>query len=419
MIGNYICALDISSSKISAAVAEIKKKHIANIFFEILPSRGINRGEVVDSVSLISSIESVLKNLKNKSRINIKFIYANISGANIITRHSHAIIPLAERGNKVITLDDIRKVNEQARILGSSLEEEIIHRIAHNYAIDSNNDILNPLGLYSHKLQVDLYLICAKLSFLQNLTRAVNHAGYEIKNLFFSGLATSKAIFSKEFKEGQVLLCDIGADITELLLFKDGILKNVEILSLGGDDLTLQLQEALKVSFDLAEDVKRSHANVGDYSQIDKEKEILIKQNNVYKPIKQRIVSEILNPKAEQICNSIKDAVEKMASCDKINHFVAVGRTVMLEGFLEMLENKLKVPVKIGRIADPDINSCLNVNKDNFISGQKYLVYVTSLGIICQALYGQSAQILPAYQPTSNPILNTINKFKEIYQEYF
>lgn len=419
MISNYICALDISSTKISAAVAEIKKKRITNIFFETLPSRGINRGEVVDSLSLISSIESVLKNLKNKSRINIKFIYANISGANIITRHSHAIIPLAERGNKVITLDDIRKVNEQARILGSSLEEEIIHRIAHNYAIDSNNDILNPLGLYSHKLQVDLYLICSKLTFLQNLTRAVNHAGYEIKNLFFSGLATSKAIFSKEFKERQVLFCDIGADITELLLFKDGILKNVEILSLGGDDLTLQLQEALKVSFDLAEDIKRSHANVGDYSQIDKEKEILIKQNNVYKPIKQGIVSEILNPKAEQICNSIKDAVEKMAACNKINHFVAVGRTVMLEGFLEMLENKLKVPVKIGRIADPGITSCININKDNFISGQKYLAYVTSLGIICQALYGQSAQILPAYQPTSNPILNTINKFKEIYQEYF
>ncbi len=203
MLTNYICALDISCGKISAAVAEIKKKHIANIFFETLsPNKGIKEGAIVDSMELTASIGHILKNLKAKSGINIKSICTDISGMDIAARHSRAIIPLAERGNKVITMSDIQQVNEQARILGSSLDEEIIHRIIHNYAIDSNNNILNPLGLYSHRLEVDLYLICAKLSFVQALNRAVNQAGYEIKDLFFSGLATSKAVFSQGVKEG-------------------------------------------------------------------------------------------------------------------------------------------------------------------------------------------------------------------------
>ncbi|MDD4894825.1 MAG: cell division FtsA domain-containing protein, partial [Candidatus Omnitrophica bacterium] len=340
-----------------------------------------------------------------------------ISGLDITTKHSRAIIPLAERGNKVITQSDIQQVDEQARILGSSLEEEIIHRIPHNYAIDSNANILSPLGLYSHRLEVDLYLVCAKLSFVQGLSRAVSQAGYEIKSLFLSGLATSQVIFNKELKKGLTILCDIGSDITELLLFRDGVLKDVVILPVGGDDLTAQLEEKLKISFDLAEDVKVSWGSAGDYSQLNNNKEILLKQNNAYKPISQRLVSEILTPRSKLICQAIKDAVEKIVPCDEIDNFVAVGRAVLLEGFLETLENNLGISVKLGRITNPNIIPW--VNKDNTISGQRYLTYITSLGIICQALYHPKPQNVSIYRPTSNPILNTVNKVKEIYQEYF
>ncbi|MDD4980411.1 MAG: cell division protein FtsA [Candidatus Omnitrophica bacterium] len=416
MFNNYICALDISSSKISAVAAEIKSRHIANIFFETASSKGVKKGAVVNSIDLTGSIGNTLKSLKAKSGMNIKFIYASISGLDIVTKHSGAIIPLAERGNKVITTSDIRQVNEQARILGSSMDEEIIHQITHNYAIDSNNNISNPLGLYSHRLEVDLYLICAKLSFIQSLIRATNQAGYEIKDVFFSGLCTSEAVFNEDLKKGKAILCDIGSDITELLLFKDGVFKDMRILSVGGDDLTLQLSEKLKIPFDLAEDIKRSHGAIGDYSQTGHDKEVLIKQDNMYKPINQKAACEILTSAAKLICQDIKEALTKMCPIDDVNHFIATGRAVLLEGFLETLENTIGTSVKLGRITNPHIISWANNNE---LLGQKYLTHTTSLGIICHLLGGRKPQFLPDYQTTRNPILNTINKFKEIYQEYF
>jgi len=417
MLNNYICALDISSSKIAAVVAEIKKKHIADIFFEVVPARGMKKGTIVNSIDLVGSITSVLKNLRAKSRINIKSIYTSISGMDIVTKHSGAVIPLTERGNKVITLADVQKANEQARILGSNLDEEIIHQITHGYAIDSHNNILNPLGLYSHRLAVDLYLICGKLSFIQSLVRTVNQAGYEIKDVFLTGLATSQAVFNEEHKKGLALLCDVGSDITELLLFRDGVLKDVRILSLGGDDLTLHLSEKLKMPFDLAQDIKQSQGILGDYNQIDANKETLVKQNNAYKPLNQRAVCEILTPQAKLICQDIKDAAEKLVSLDELSNFITTGRAVLLEGFLETLENILGISVKLGRLTNPRLVSL--ANKDNALLGQKYLTYITSLGIICQALCEQQPQLLPNYQPIRNPVLKTISKVKEIYQEYF
>ncbi len=57
--------------------------------------------------------------------------------------------------------------------------------------------------------------------------------------------------------------------------------------------------------------------------------------------------------------------------------------------------------------------------EDKVLSGQKYLTYLTALGMVCTALQGKSAGISPAYRPTKNLILKAVNRFKEVYQEYF
>jgi len=424
MFNSYICALDIGCSKITACVMQIQARRVTNLFFESLVSKGIKKGVVVDSIDLVNTLSRILKNLKDKSGINIKSVYANICGQEITTKYSHAVIPLAERGNKVITAADINKVNEQARILGSSLDEEIIHRVPFSYTIDAASGLVNPLGLYSHRLEVDLFLICAKLFSIQSLTRAVNQSGYEIKDLFLSGIATSEVIFNEENKEGINILCDIGSDMTEILIFNNAALKHIEVVSIGGNDLTEELAQALKIPFDLAEDVKRSYGMVGDYSQAKKENEILVKKNDVYKTIKQADVCDIVNAKAKSICEAIKERIDKAIPYSQINSFVVVGRSILLEGFLETLENTLGIPVKVGRISLPlgaryakEIAAL--INKDPSLAGQKYIKYISSIGIVCNALWNLQSQAIFSQGPQRNPIFGVINKVKEVYQEYF
>jgi len=417
MLNNYICVLDIGSSKISAAVAQFKKRKLASIYFDSIPVKGIREGVIVDSIGLIGSVSKVLKSLKAKSGINIKFVSVNISGQDIITKHSRAIIPLAERGNKVINVSDMQRATEQARILGSNLEEEIIHMIPSSYTIDSKSNILNPLGLYSHRLEVDLYLICGKLSSVQSLVRVINQSGYEIKDLFFSGLATSKAVFSKNSKEGLNIFCDIGSDTTEILIFKDGLLKDIQVLPLGGDHLTQELSDSLKIPFDLAEDIKRSYGVIGGLNEIKEDKEILVKKDESYKPIKQKLVAEIITAAAKAMCVKIKEAIEKKVPLYEVNNFVIGGRTILLEGFIETLENIMIIPVRMGRITNLEIISL--IREDSDLSGQKYLTYLTCLGMLAEALESKPLGILPLHQPAQNLILKAVNRVKEVYQEYF
>jgi cell division protein FtsA len=414
---NYLCAIDIGSNKISAALAQVRKNRIENIFFEVMPSHGVKEGVIVDATELVICLTKILKSLKSKSGLKIKFIHTNFSGKDISTKHSHAIIPLAERGNKVITSTDISSANEQARILGSNLDDEIIHVIPSSYSIDSKSNVINPIGLYSHKLEVDLYLVCARLSSLQSLSRVISQAGYEIRNLSFSGLATSKAVFGQEEKRGLSVFCDVGSDVTELLIFQDGLLQSIQILPLGGNSMTQQLSEGLKINFELAEDIKRSYGIIGDANSIPEDKEILVKKDEFYKPIKQRQVALMTTNSSRLICSQIKEVVEKKKALHEIDHFIMAGKTLLTDGFIEMMESVIGMPVKIGRISNPEIASQVKENSD--LSGQKYLTYLTCLGMICEDLENKTVGNLILVKPAKNLLIKTINRFREVYQEYF
>ncbi len=416
MLNNYICAIDIGSSKISAAGAVLKNKKIFSLFTESLPSKGVKNGMVVDSVELTNCLSGILKSLKVKSGINIRAVFCAISGSDITTKHSRAIIPLAERGNKVVTLSDIQKVNEQARILASSLDEESIHQIPFSYSLDSKEEILNPLGLYGHRMETDLYLVCAKTSMVDSLTRAVNQAGYEIKKIYFSGIATASAVFDRQ-PEGYSLLCDIGSDITEILLFKDGLLRNIEVMSLGAQEISLAIAKALEIPLDLAESVKKSHSFVSEPGTIEEDKEILIKKDNIYKPVKQKLLLEIVNPQVESICRVIKERIEKHTPVSHIKNFVVSGRAVLLDGFLEKFENILGIPIQLGRIVDQQIAGL--IKKGEVSSTHAGLAYLTALGVIIQESKIDKLYLAPSAHPPRNLLLKTLAKAKEVYQEYF
>jgi len=414
---NYICAIDIGSSKISAALALVRRNKISNIFFDCFVSRGIKEGVIVDATELVLCLTKIVKSLKNKSGLKIKFIHTNFSGKDISTKHSHAIIPLAERGNKVITSTDIAMANEQARILGSNLEDEIIHAIPSSYSIDSKNNVINPIGLYSHRLEVDLYLVCARLASLQSLSRVISQAGYEIRNLSFSGLATSKAVFGIEEKRGLSVFCDVGSDVTELLIFKDGLLQSIQILPLGGNSMTEQLSDGLKINFELAEDIKRSYGIIGEINNIPEDKEILVKKDEFYKPIKQRDVAAMATNSSRLICTQIKEVVERKVALHEIDHFIMAGKTLLTDGFIEMMESVIGMPVLMGRINNPEMAALIKENSD--LSGQKYLTYLTCLGMICEDLENKTVGNLALVKPARNLLIKTINRFKEVYQEYF
>ena len=117
--------------------------------------------------------------------------------------------------------------------------------------MDNDNEVTNPIGLYGHQLKVDLYLICVRASYIHTIVEAIGNLGLKTNDITLSGLATSQAVFNHNQFTGINILCDIGKDTTQILIFNEQSLVYHKIVNAGGNDLTAVLRQGLNLPYAL------------------------------------------------------------------------------------------------------------------------------------------------------------------------
>src|SRR3989338_5634442 len=282
---NFV-GLDIGSQGVKAALMRIDEAGQSQLtgVYEAKTS-GYRKCSVSDIGELTECIHATLNGLSQSTGVKIKEVILGIDGNLIEKRLSNAIIPLTDRGNKVVTSQDIKKVHYQARLLGVNMEEVVIHDFPQYYKVDDANMALNPAGLYARKLEVQSLLLVSKNTVIKNLTKAVNQAGFDVMELALSSIVSAEVVLNADQKREGVVLVDIGSGLTDIVIFKDGLLRYLENIPIGGENVTRAIAEKLDLAFDLAEDIKQSYA-VATGVESNTEEEILVKREDGYVPIK-------------------------------------------------------------------------------------------------------------------------------------
>lgn len=234
---NIITGLDIGSSKVSAVASEIARDGTFTILAQITQnSKGMSKGNIANLNDAVSSVSSVLSKLREKISGAPGDIYVNISGETVRGAKSTGMIPLSLRGRE-ITKADMDKCANVAGTIHLPFDREIIHRIVQRYSVDDKPWIKNPFGLYSSRLACEVYVITADVNHIQNIYKCVNNAGYDVKEIVFTGMADGSALLDKEDRQSQVLLLDVGASLTEMCVFSEGVLSDLDIIPVGASDI--------------------------------------------------------------------------------------------------------------------------------------------------------------------------------------
>ena len=445
----YVCGIDIGSSKIAGSLGCFRRGELVDLWWDSVEAVGVKRGFLQDAQAFTGSLDKLLKNLQKKSGVKIKSATLGIASQNIVAKHSQAVIALAEKGNRAVNKTDIQRVNHQAQILVSCLEEEILHSIPMSYAVDNEHEVLNALGLYGHKLKVNLFLITAKVSYVNTMIDITNRLGIKLNNITLSGLAVSHAVFNHRKFEGISILCDIGKDITQVFLFKDAKLMHYQIVNLGGDDFTTDLSKELNLPYSLAEEVKISYGHIqnnwedleinsalcshskdftggsGENQQPEgkiKDKEIVVKRGSEYLKLSQNLISQTLSKTSMNIAKTIRDlirphivAISSPLCPDRVKLYVS-GRTACLDGFLEMLEVVIGLPVKMVKIEGSVLG--VPLMRSSLLSAEGVLNYLASFGLIVHIEGSSNKQRFPQ-RHFRNFLTFLPEKIKEVYQDYF
>ena len=186
----YFCGLDIGSQSVKASIVKFSDAaHPELLGVYESQTVGFKNASVSDLADLSECIHLTISGLIKKTGVKLKDVQLGVGGEVIEIRHGAAVLPLMDKGSKIITHHDIKKIQTQAQLLGIKMDEVVLHDFPQYYKVDDTNTALNPVGLYGRKLEIKTLLMVVNNNLLKNLTKAVNQAGYDVANLFFSSLA--------------------------------------------------------------------------------------------------------------------------------------------------------------------------------------------------------------------------------------
>ena len=372
----YLVGLDVGTSKIAAIVGEMLDGEGVDIVgIGVAESRGIRRGVVVNLEAAVDSIKKAIEEAELMAGIEIDSVHLGIAGPQLKGFNSRGVIAVAGK-NREISRDDVRRAIDAAKAVSLPSGREILHVLPQDFVVDEQDGIGAPVGMTGARLEVNVHIVTGSMSSTQNIVACVNRAGVNVLETVTEQLAASEAVLTEDEKELGVALVDIGGGTTDIAIFEHGSLWHTAVVGVGGDHFTNDIAVGLRTPIPDAEKVKRK-SGCALSAMVDEDETIDVASVGGRKPrvMARRILSEILQPRAEEIFHLVWDEIRRAGYERSLNSgIVLTGGGAILEGMPEIAEQIFDLPIRrgcpvgVGGLAD-------HVNSPSFATGVGLVLY--------------------------------------------
>ena len=311
-----VVGLDLGSHRVTALVAELDGRgHSRVLGLGTVPSQGIRKGVVVGFEPAVEAVREAVEEAERASGLEIRAVFPNVSGEHFRAIPSEGV-HAKEGREREITPEDVEQVIRVARSLQLPPGYRILHTLPVDFILDGRSGIKDPVGMDGVRLQAEVLLLMGQVSVLENTAKVVEKAGLAVEGLVFSPLASAMAALQEAEREEGVVLIDIGAGTTEVLVLADGAARHAEVLPLGGANVTRDLSIGLGLSVADAERLKLDHARVGALEDEEAEARIPIRQvgADADRFLTARTLSSIVEPRVRELLELASRKVDEATS---------------------------------------------------------------------------------------------------------
>jgi cell division protein FtsA len=346
--GNFVTAIDVGSSKTCVLVAEVTESGLRYRGHGVAESRGSRKGVIIELDKAVASIQSAVEQAEDVAAAPVEHAVVGIGGANVRGVNSHGGISLGTRPRE-IGRDEIKQAVDKARSIPLPPDREILHLLPQEFILDEEAGVQDPLGMMAARLEVRVHVVTAASSATQNVITAVNKAGVHVDDTVFEPLAAADSVLRSDERQLGVCLADIGAGSTELVVFVQGAVAHTCVIPIGGDHFTNDLSLGLCTPHAEAEKIKLVYGNaIVTLVPEGNEVEVPSVGDRPSRLMPQRIVAEILEPRARELFEMMRDKLRESGMFDAcVAGIVLTGGASRLPGIFDVAESVLRRSVRL------------------------------------------------------------------------
>ncbi len=346
---DIVVGLDIGTTKVCAIVGKkTPEGKIKIIGVGQSPSRGLRKGIVINIDEAVMSIRSAVSYAERMSGIKIDSVYTGIAGGHIRSYNSNGVVAIK---SLEVSESDIRRVLDAAKAVAIPPDREIIHVIPQEYIVDDQTGINDPRGMSGTRLEVKVHIVTGSVTSVQNIIKCCHKSGLKVNNIVLQPIASSHAVITPDEKDLGVGLIDVGGGTTDVAAFVANAIKHTSVISIGGDHVTNDIAIGLRTSFKDAEEIKKKYGCA--LSELVKEDEIVEIPGvgeRKSREVPAVMLSEIIEPRMEEIFSLVRDDLEKMNLLPMLaSGMVITGGSALMRGAVELAEQVFDMPVRIGK----------------------------------------------------------------------
>jgi cell division protein FtsA len=347
-----VAGLDIGSAKTTAVIAEVVgefPKHPEIRILGVGQSRttGLRKGVVSDIEETMRAIQKAMTDAERMAGAQVPAVYVGIAGEHVQAIPSHGVVAVS---GPEISRADVERVNEVARAQMIPQDRELLHAIPQEYTVDKNQGIRDPIGMIGTRLETEMYLVTIGASPAMNLRKAVERAGYQIKELVLEPLASALATLTEDEKELGVALIEMGAGTTDVALFHEGKIRHLGTVPYGGNHVTSDVVHGLGVTQADAERLKERFGIA--YEPLSPPGETISLPSTVAqgdRRIPRELLAHIIHQRTDEMFDLVQRGIQQSGYAGRLSGgIVLTGGAAATPGTVELAQDVFGIGARVG-----------------------------------------------------------------------
>ena len=346
----YIVGLDIGSSNIVMAVGERKEDgEVAVLGVEVQKIEScVKDGDVTNHLLLGDAIIKAKSALENDLGVKLNSAYVGISGRSAYCVRYEDYVEINERSG-CVTDFDMKELNTRIDMVVPGGGDQIIDRIPLRYVIDDHQEVQDPLGAYGRKLSVTYLFVLVGRHQIDRVNRALHRAEIKSCGLCVNPTLLADLLLSPDEKEEGVAIVDIGGDLTDISIIREGKLNYFSSLPIGSSSINNDLHEFLKIQKKDIDLIKHKHGSA-IASSVPEDTAISVKTaGHAKKSVLQRNIAEIAEERLKDIAQFVMRELKAAKFSTKIPcGVVLTGGATYLSNIDQLFARELNMEVRLG-----------------------------------------------------------------------
>lgn len=265
---SIVAALDIGSYKICCLICAVEPT--GSTVDESAPrlrvlgcgyqrSRGIVGGAVVDLRQAQEAVAAAVSQAEQAAGLAVGKVLLAVGCGSPRSRCFNGQVALADA---VVGNADIDRLDAGARDFATRNGESLLMLNRLGYALDEVAGITDPRGLAGRRLLASHHAVTANRGPLRNLCLLVESCRLKPEELLPAGYASALAATTEIERRAGVICIDMGAHVTSIAGFVDGHFVFNAAIPVGGQHITDELANSLRLPLEEAERIKTLYANL-------------------------------------------------------------------------------------------------------------------------------------------------------------